>query len=676
MLKTSQKTISGLFNDAETAAIAIEPYVGVNDIYITLNSPDLALFELNPNVLTPHAKQTTGDSDIRNLNWLFVDFDPVRPTGVASMNDEKREAMLLAANVAKNLHKDFNFPSPIVCDSGNGCHLLFKIELENTRENVYILKNVLSSLDFLYSSETVKVDRVTYNPARITRLYGTLNCKGDNSEERPHRWSRVLKYPAKIIPVTIETLNNITAVLPQIGKEEAVKANDKEQLERLNVQAWLDKHSIEVAFVKEANFDRMDGTVYVLKTCPWNDEHTNLSARVVQFGNGAISAGCFHNGCQGKDWRSLKEMYEPGCYDKIEKNKDNEKETQFEKIVQISEAVTFFHDQKQQAFAIVPVANHNEVFKVESDNLKTWFSRQYYLKNKRAFSADAWTQAKSTFSGMALFGGEMKRMFTRCAWHNDELFYDLNDEEKTVVHVTEDGWEIIENPDVLFYRHGTMSSQVIPVSGGKDLNVLNKHYKFKHKDDVILHIVSLITKFLPQIPHPIDVVHGEKGASKTTSQRKDKSIVDPDRSDIRVMSKTKDDLAIMLDKLYFICLDNITNISSEISDLLCMAATGGTFVKRKLYSNDDETILEFMRPVSLSGINVIATKPDLLDRCILLELERLSPSERKTEKTIWEEFNADKPVILGMIFTILSKAMQIFPEVKLETLGRMADFTT
>ena len=307
--------------------------------------------------------------------------------------------------------------------------------------------------------------------------------------------------------------------------------------------------------------------------------------------------------------------------------------------------------------------------------LKNWFSLQYFLETNKAFSADTWTQAKGTFSGIGLFMGDKKRMFTRCAWHNDELFYDLNDEEKRVVHVTKDGWEIIKDSSVLFYRHVTMSAQVMPERGGKDLSILTKHYKFKHRDDVILHIVSLITKFLVHVPHAIDVLHGEKGASKTTSQRKDKSLVDPDRCDIRTIPKTKEDLAIMLDKHYFLCLDNITNISPEISDLLCMAATGGAYAKRKLFSNDDETILEFLQAVSLNGINVVATKPDLLDRCILLELERLSPSERKTEKVLWDEFNADKPLILGMIFTIISRAMCIFPTVKLEALGRMADFT-
>jgi hypothetical protein len=152
-------------------------------------------------------------------------------------------------------------------------------------------------------------------------------------------------------------------------------------------------------------------------------------------------------------------------------------------------------------------------------------------------------------------------------------------------------------------------------------------------------------------------------------------LVDPNRCDIWTLPKTRDDLAVLLDNHYFLCFDNLSSISTEMSDLLCMASTGGTYIKRKLYSNNDETVLEFMQPLSINGVNMVVTKPDLLDRSMLLELDRLSTSERKTERELWDEFDADKPKILGMIFSILSKAMGLFSSIKLDTLGRMADFT-
>lgn len=109
--------------------------------------------------------------------------------------------------------------------------------------------------------------------------------------------------------------------------------------------------------------------------------------------------------------------------------------------------------------------------------------------------------------------------------------------------------------------------------------------------------------------------------------------------------------------------------------MLCMAATGGAFTKRTLYSDSDETILRFKRCVALNGINIVASRADLLDRSIVLELERIPKTERKTERAIWKDFEQDVPKFLGAIFNTISAAITIYDEVELEEVGRMADFT-
>jgi len=54
------------------------------------------------------------------------------------------------------------------------------------------------------------------------------------------------------------------------------------------------------------------GHRWVFPVCPWNPDHTNGSAYIVQHANGAIAAGCHHNGCHGKDWSALRDLVEPG----------------------------------------------------------------------------------------------------------------------------------------------------------------------------------------------------------------------------------------------------------------------------------------------------------------------------------------------------------------------------
>ena len=688
ILNTCQNTMSGYFDDAEELAKIVEQHIGVYNIYFTPNPPDPKLLKLSPrnkNKLIPYASRTTSDGEIAKINWLLVDIDPVRKSGTASTNGEKREAYELASAVLKGLRKDFGFPEPIICDSGNGFHLLYFVDLENTPENIAILKNLLIALDVLYSTDTTKVDRVTFNPARITKLYGVKSMKGNNSSERPHRFSSIKKVPKDIVTVTVDAMNSVINSLPKADDADDTPITDTNDMSNgFDIEKWIADAKLNVAFAKDTTINGKDATVYVLDVCPWNEEHTNRSARIVKFKNGGISAGCFHDSCSGKNWHSLRDIVEPGWRDKVKKPKKPKKgngdsedgETHFDRIMRICEDITFFYDRKEEALARIQVKDsHIEVYAVESEKFKRWVAHKYYLETSKAFSADAWKQAMGAIIGKALFEGKEEHMYKRCAWHDGVIYYDLADKEKRIVRITEDGWAIVQTADVLFYRHKTMSEQVEPVHGVTSLKILDKHYKFKHPDDKILHHVSLITKFLAHVPHPLDVVHGEKGASKSTTLRKDKSIVDPNRCDIWTFPKKRDDLAVLLDNHYFLCFDNMSSISSEMSNLLCMASTGGAFSKRKLYSNNEEVVLEFMQPVSLNGVNTVATKSDLLDRSLLLELDRLSAIERKTERELWDEFNADKPKILGLIFTILSKAIGIFPTIKLDKLGRMADFT-
>ena len=65
--------------------------------------------------------------------------------------------------------------------------------------------------------------------------------------------------------------------------------------------------------------------------------------------------------------------------------------------------------------------------------------------------------------------------------------------------------------------------------------------------------------------------------------------------------------------------------------MLCRGITGGAFSKRELYSDDADIILSFLRPIIITGINIPTHAPDLLDRLLLIELERILPCRRLNE---------------------------------------------
>jgi hypothetical protein len=62
------------------------------------------------------------------------------------------------------------------------------------------------------------------------------------------------------------------------------------------------------------------GRKWIFSVCPWNPDHRNRSAFILQFPSGGIDASCHHNGCVGKDWPALRDMVEPGWRERRARN--------------------------------------------------------------------------------------------------------------------------------------------------------------------------------------------------------------------------------------------------------------------------------------------------------------------------------------------------------------------
>jgi hypothetical protein len=282
-------------------------------------------------------------------------------------------------------------------------------------------------------------------------------------------------------------------------------------------------------------------------------------------------------------------------------------------------------------------------------------------------------QALVQLEATASFSGATHPLGVRLRRFEKNIFYDLHDGNGAVVEINAKGWRTVKNSPVFFATTSNMKAQCTPAQQGS-IKKLLKHIRFTNKGDKLLYLVYIVACFVPDLPHPVLIFAGEKGAAKSTSARFTRSIVDPAVRDISSMPGGVHDLAISLKNNYMPAYDNLTSISTKISDLLCTASTGGGFSTRKLYTDDEETIMSFHRCLVLNGINVVATKADLLDRSIILELDRIDESDRRPEREIFDVFEQDKPEILNGVFSVLSRAMAIHPQLELSVFPRMADF--
>ncbi len=670
ILKTTKGTVSGYFNDyQELAEVAGEYDAKIPAIYFTLNPVKPELLSRAKNRIVKGAKNTTADADIQCRRWFPIDFDPVRATGISSTDEEHQAALTIAKEVQQFLTEK-GWSEPVFADSGNGAHLLYAIDLPNDEESTMLVKTTLEGLDFLFSNETVNVDKGVYNAARIWKLYGTMACKGDHTDERPHRLSQILTYPEEPKEVSVEQLRALAALCPTMPTKAKSTSKKSSTDATFNLEEFIEKHGLDVAL--SAPWQKT-ATKYVLSTCPWNESHTNRSAVIIQFENGAIAAKCHHNSCSEENWQTLRKKFEPNWNPSINKE-ESKKESQADILIRVSDGAEFFKSDLGEAYAAVILNGHKEVMKVKDKKFKMWLTKQYYDATKRAPGSDAMNQALGVMEMKAAFEGDDHRLQLRVAEKGDAFYYDLANEDWSVVKVEPNVCHVLNEPPILFTRNKNTKAQVLPNFTG-DLKKLLNHVRIKNEDDQILYLVYLVTCFIPSIPHVVLVFSGEKGASKSTSMRMTRQIVDPAVQDLLTMPNSMKDLAISLANNYMPSFDNLDGLSAEKSDLLCITSTGGAFSKRTLFTDDDETLLELRRCVGMTGINVVVTRADLIDRSIIIELDRIPENERKEEREVWEAFEKDRANVVGGALQTLARAMAIYPNLKLDKLSRMADFT-
>lgn len=325
------RVIYGYFNDPDTVpeALAGLGLEGAKGIYITLNPVDPALLARSHNKFTGAKDgQTTADKDILSRRWLLVDADPKRPAGISASDEEKAHAHTRTRKVYAHL-KAAGWPEPIAADSGNGYHLVYRVDLPADTEAV---KKCLAALDHRFSDETTTVDTTVYNPARIVKLYGTRAAKGDDCPDlnRPHRMSRLLHVPESIEPVPIDKLDALAALAdsPHPGastlegaplRAKARKGLQLQSWDSTRVQAFIDHYLAGCHPGPAQPYD--GGFKWVLGTCPFNSEHSDRSAVIVIKRGGVLGFRCHHDGCKGNNWKALRALFESAHEDKREESR-------------------------------------------------------------------------------------------------------------------------------------------------------------------------------------------------------------------------------------------------------------------------------------------------------------------------------------------------------------------
>lgn len=314
-----KRIISGYFTDTDTLIKqfdTIDPR-GTN-MYITINKVNEDCYAREQHDCFRQTDASTHDHEIDSYEWLFVDLDPERIAEVSSSDEELQAAEILSDKVYEYM-KNLGFREPIRAMSGNGHHLLYKIDLPNNDEIKSLIERCLTNLASMFNDGKVKIDIVNHNQSRVCKLYGTLAQKGSNTKNRPHRMSRITSVPKKIEINKIELLQKLAEELPEIPKAQKRTTISSGEFD---IENWMAEHGLEPLRTENG----MDCVIYPLAHCPFNHSHTDGDSKIFKYSNGAIAFKCHHNSCRGKYWQDVRELLEPGAYD----NKDEEQDRAIE----------------------------------------------------------------------------------------------------------------------------------------------------------------------------------------------------------------------------------------------------------------------------------------------------------------------------------------------------------
>ena len=338
-------------------------------------------------------------------------------------------------------------------------------------------------------------------------------------------------------------------------------------------------------------------------------------------------------------------------------------------LIEIGQEHELFHAPDRIAYARVGVA----VYAVESNQYREVLAEQFLRIASKGANRNALVDAVTTLAGLARFQGRTRKVWLRTGYDGQNLVIDAGRHDHRMIEVSATGWRWRDADDgcdgPMFRRTSAMLELPTPAKANfglvwKYLNVCDEHR--------VLVAAFLLAALRPSGPFPILFLAGEQGTGKSTAARVIRRLVDPSASLLRSPPKDVRDLLVGALNGWVLALDNLSHLGPQLSDALCRIATGGAISERTLYSNTDETLVEVQRPTIVNGIEDLATRPDLAERGIHVELEVIE--DRMPEALFWRDFAKDAPHIFGALLAGVALAIRDHESVKIGRLPRMADF--
>jgi hypothetical protein len=267
-----------------------------------LNAQGFAAYHtINP--LRPDIVTTAKDEDVPRIAWCPYDIDPNRPEGVSATDAEKAEEWKVAEAVISYWQR--RGVDPVVVDSGNGYYVLVPVDLPVN--DAGWVAGVLDVHAKEFNTAGAEIDTTAKNASRILRVPGTMNRKGVNTPERPHRLCKILSPGSRAVRADLKTVEGAveSRTLP-VGESAPEKIKWTLENMRANFKRMkLPRYREQKRTQDGVTFYDFKFAGCLIEAHDEGDDSSLISVRE----DGVYAFSCFHKSHQYK-WKEAKPLIE------------------------------------------------------------------------------------------------------------------------------------------------------------------------------------------------------------------------------------------------------------------------------------------------------------------------------------------------------------------------------
>jgi hypothetical protein len=249
-------------------------------------------------------------------------------------------------------------------------------------------------------------------------------------------------------------------------------------------------------------------------------------------------------------------------------------------------------------------------------------------------------------------------MHQRIARVEQSYVVDLGNPTGQAVRIGDGKWEVIDGGGTAFTRargYAALPDPVRPKSVRHALALLLEFIEglgiSRSRSPMVL--VVLVCWLKEGVTYPVLSLYGAPGGGKSTAALQLLMLVDPSGTgQLPNIGQGVDHIAAAAQMRHVLTIDNASKFAPDLQDTLCTCSTGGEILQRELYTNGEVAVLPIHRPVMLTSVSPVVTRPDLMSRTVQAEF---TPREdRRSTAELMDGFRAQAGELFGALIELVA----------------------